>query len=90
MGANEFDFIIVGKESGRGDLGVVEDEQVVGLEVGWEIGEHPVLDFSGVSMDDHHARGGAVVERSASDEFVRQVVIEIGGLEHEVVLNSKF
>ncbi len=61
MGANEFDFLIVGKESGRGDLGIVEHQQVVGFQIAREIRKHPVLDLACVAVDDHHARGGAIV-----------------------------
>lgn len=54
VGANEFDFPIVGKKAGWGDLGIVEDQEVIGFEIRWEISEHAVFDFSCVSVYNHH------------------------------------
>lgn len=55
VGADELDFVVVGKEPGRGDLGVVEDDEVVRVEVVREIGEHPMFYFSTLTVNDHHS-----------------------------------
>ena len=52
VGANEFDFPVIGKESGGGDFGVVEDQQVVWGDEAWEIGKHPVFDFTRITVHD--------------------------------------
>lgn len=82
MGTDEFDLFVIGEESGRGDFGVVEDDEIVGFQIRGEVGEHAVLDLAGVAMHDHHARSGAVVERSIGDEFFGQAVVEVSGFEH--------
>ena len=82
VGADEFNFVVVGEKSGWGDFGIVEDEEVIGGEIRGEISKHPVLNFPAVAVDHHHARGRAVIERAAGDEFVGQSVVEINGAEH--------
>jgi hypothetical protein len=70
--------VVVGEEAGGDDAGVVEDDAVLGLEVGGEVAEVTVFDEPGGAMDDHHAGGGAIGERGAGDEFRGQVVVEVG------------
>ncbi len=71
--------VVVGEEAGGDDAGVVEDDAVLGLEVGGEVAEEAVFDEAGCAMDDQHAGGGAVGEGGAGDEFRGQVVVEVGG-----------
>ena len=71
--------VVVGEEAGGDDAGVVEDDAVLGLEVGGEVAEVTVFDEAGEAVDDHHAGGGAIGERGAGDEFRGQVVVEVGG-----------
>ena len=77
VSADELDFIIIGEKSGRSDFGVVEDQEVVWCQIGGEIGEHPMFDFAGVTVDHHHSGRGSVVEWSAGDEFFRELVVEV-------------
>jgi hypothetical protein len=79
VGADEFDFIVVRKESGRGDFGIVEDEEVVGAEIGRKISKHAVFDFAGIAVNHHHTRGRSVVEWTAGNEFFGEVIVEISG-----------
>ena len=39
-----------------------------------------MLNESGVSVDHHHARGRAILERAAGDEFLGKLVVEISSL----------
>lgn len=55
VGADEFDFSVVGEEAGGGDFGVVEHDEVIVAQVAGEIGKHPVFDLTGVAVHDHHA-----------------------------------
>ena len=71
--------VVVGEEAGGDDAGVVEDDAVLGLEVGGEVAEEAVFDEAGGAVDDQHAGGGAVGKGGAGDEFRGQVVVEVGG-----------
>lgn len=55
-----------------------------------EVSKHTVLNFPAITMHNHHARCGTVVEGSVCDEILRQMVVEISGLEHGEVLSFKF
>jgi hypothetical protein len=51
--------------------------------VGWkevgELAEVVVGDGLFLAIDDHHAGGGPVLEGAGSDEFIGEVVVEVGG-----------
>lgn len=49
------------------------------MHIAGKVAKHFMLDESCGAMNDHHARGGAVVERARGDEFLGQVVVEIFG-----------
>ena len=55
VGADELNFFVVGKEAGRDDFGVVEDEKMFGREEFGKVTEVVVRDFSGGAIDEHHA-----------------------------------
>ena len=55
VGADKFDFFVVGKKARRDDFGVVEDEKMVVREEFGELTEVVVRDFSGGAIDEHHA-----------------------------------
>ena len=46
--------------------------------IGWEevgeVGEVVVGDFTGGAVDEHHARGGAVLERAGGDELLISII----------------
>lgn len=83
IGAEEFDGVIVGKDTSGDDFGVVEDEEVIGREEFWEIGEVVVGDRAGGAVDEHHARGGPIGEGARGDEFGREFVEKITGSHRE-------
>ena len=60
------------------DPGVVEDEEVAGLEEGGKVAEVAVGEGSGGAVEGEHARGGAVGEGFLRDEFFGEMEIEIG------------
>ena len=80
VGADDFDRPIVGKEAGRDDFRVVEDEEVIGWEEVGKVRELVMRNLARGPVDDHHARGRAIIERARSDEFLREVVMKVGKL----------
>ena len=65
-------------EAGGQDAGIVEDEAVVGCQIGREIAEHAVFPPAGGAIDDEHPRPGAVGEGFLGDQIVGEVVVEVG------------
>jgi hypothetical protein len=68
----------VGKEARGDDAGVVEHEQVAGTELGGKRGEEAVVDGAGGAVEEHHAAGTADLGRGLRDEFLGEVVVEVG------------
>jgi hypothetical protein len=65
------------------DLGIVEDEEVTGLEPALEIGEPGVVSKPGGAVEDEEAGGIPVEGRRLSDEFLGEEVIEVSDLHDE-------
>ena len=73
----------VAEEAGGQDAGVVEDEEVAGLEDLGEVGEDVVVEGGfgvGVSTTVHHehAAGAALGGGMLGDEVFREVEVEVG------------
>jgi hypothetical protein len=68
-----------GGEEARGqDAGVVEDEEIAGLEELREVGEEVVAEGAGGAVEDQHPAGAALGGRVLGDQFFRQVEVEVG------------
>jgi len=67
-----------GEEARWQDAGVVENEEIAGLEELREIGEEVVAECSGGAVEDEHTAGAALGGRVLGDEFGGQVVMEVG------------
>ena len=73
-----------GGEEARGqDAGVVENEEIAGLEELREVGEEVVAECSGGAVEDQHTAGAALGGRVLGDEFGGKIVMEVGD-EHRV------
>ena len=77
VGADELDGAVVGKKAGGDDLGIVEDEEVIGRKEVLEFAEVVVGDFSGGAIDEHHARAGAIHQGAGGDQFLGEIVVEV-------------
>lgn len=80
--AEDFDAAVVREEAGAGHADIIEDDEVGGVYERGEITERAVFPAVFRAVHDQHAGGIALGERSAGDEFVGQVVIEVFGAEH--------
>jgi len=68
-----------GGEEARGqDAGVVQNEEIAGLEELREVGEEVVAKCSGCAVEDQHTARSALGGRVLGDEFGGQVVMEVG------------
>ena len=67
------------EDAGGEDAGVVEDEEVAGAEVVDDVADVAVLDALLGAVEHHHAGGAADGGRGLGDEFLGEVVIEVGG-----------
>jgi hypothetical protein len=67
-----------GEETCGDDAGIVEDEEVAGLEERWEIGEDAIGIRAGVAVESHHAAGAAHGWRLLRDEVFGKCVVEVG------------
>ena len=76
---DDFYFAVVGEETGAHDAGIVEHDEVVVLNVAWEVLKLPMLDRAGVAMNDHHARRVPAFERPRGYEFLGQFVVKVRG-----------
>ena len=94
LGQEDFDFssramLAAAVEAGRQNAGIVEDEAVVGFEVGREIAEDAVFPLAGGAIDHEHPRRGAVGQRFLGDEIVGEVVVEVGQEHFKSTVNWK-
>jgi hypothetical protein len=67
-----------GKETRGQDAGVVQNEEIAGLEEVGEVGEEVVAQGPGCSVEDQHAARSALGRRVLGDEFCGQVEAEVG------------
>ncbi len=68
-----------GGEEARGKhAGVVEDQQVAGLEQRGQVGEVVVGEGAGAAVERHHAAAAAHRGRLLRDEVFGEVVVEVG------------
>ncbi len=72
-----------GEEARRQDAGVVEDEEIAGLEVVGEVGEEVVGEGAGVvdgesAIEDQHAAGAADGGWVLGDEVFWEIEVEVG------------
>lgn len=79
----------VAVEPGREDAGVVQDQVVLGGEVGGEVFETVVAPSLGVAVEHEHARIGAAGEGLLGDGGFGEVEVEFGGVEHWYQLLSE-
>jgi hypothetical protein len=75
----------LGAEAGAGGVeargenpGVVEDEEVAGVEELWEVGEEVVGEGAGAAVEGEHAAGATDLGRVLRDEVLGEVVVEVG------------
>ena len=67
-----------GKETRGQYAGVVQNEEIAGLEEVGEVGEEVVAQGPGCSVEDQHAARSALGRRVLGDEFRGQVEAEVG------------
>jgi len=82
LGQKDFDLsgamLAAAVKAGRQDAGIVEDEAVVGCEVGREVAKGAVFPLAGGAVDYEHPRAGAIGEGFLGDEIAGEVVVEVG------------
>ena len=73
----QFDAAVRGKQARRQDAGVVEHKEVARGQKLRQFAEHAVVDFTRGTIHDHHARRGAVGQRTRGDQLPRQIEIVV-------------
>jgi hypothetical protein len=68
----------VGVEARRQDAGVIEDEEITGVEMVREVSEEVILDAAGGAFDAQHTAGSAGCGWGLGDEVFGEVEVEVG------------
>jgi len=66
-----------GEEACGEDAGVVEDEEIAGVQEGWEVREEIVVEGAGCAVEDEHTASAAEVWWSLRDEVFGEVEVEV-------------
>ena len=90
-GASQEDFDLratsfVSTQAGRKHAGVIQDEAIAGPNVLGEVRECVVVEGSGSTRNDQHARIAAASGRFLRDQFFRKLIIEIRNLGQTLIL----
>jgi hypothetical protein len=74
----------VGIDSGGDHPRVVQEQQIAGLEKPWEIGQIPMINTPGGTIEEQQL-GGAAGRRLLRDEFSWQLEIEVVGSHRRMI-----
>ena len=69
------------EEARRQHTAAVQDQEITGPQVAREVGEGVVGEIPGRAVEDEKPRGIAGVRGKLRDEFLREVVVEVAGLQ---------